>query len=313
MRTWLAYIGYIMGPVLICLHAVFIGNDLLYKVDNTLILAQSLYFLSFVKLLVGQLLSQFYYGWLYAQFGFFPNFFENTIPSNYVELAAPNSYKLSTMDANIVRKTGWAFSLFLVFLGGWAVLTFICWLLKSVCHKPDAWHPRIAVNTIIGCGEFLSFPVFYWAVANLMYIGDSQNMSSGFNSTSRAVSIFFIIFICIYGTGRWFFNVLGGLYMYKRIIMATILAGSYLDNRMLAPLVIMEVVFCVVRYIVESPEKYKHIWMMIIECLLHISVYLLGYLSLSAGANTIIMSLVIFIMIVIIAYGLTELYLESRN
>jgi len=101
--------------------------------------------------------------------------------------------------------------------------------------------------------------------------------------------------------------------MYKRIIMATILAGSYLDNRMLAPLVIMEVVFCVVRYIVESPEKYKHIWMMIIECLLHISVYLLGYLSLSAGANTIIMSLVIFIMIVIIAYGLTELYLESRN
>lgn len=49
--------------------------------------------------------------------------------------------------------------------------------------------------------------------------------------------------------------------------------------------------------------------MMILECFLHISVYLLGYLSLSAGANTIIMSLVIFIMIVIVAYGLTELYL----
>lgn len=75
MKTWLAYIGYIMGPVLICLHAVFIGNDLLYKVDNTLILAQALYFFSFIQLLVGKLLSQFYYGWLFAQFGFFPNFF----------------------------------------------------------------------------------------------------------------------------------------------------------------------------------------------------------------------------------------------
>lgn len=75
MKTWLAYIGYIMGIVLICLHAVFIGNDLLYKVDNTLILAQSIYFFSFVQLLVGKLLAQFYYGWLFAQFGFFPNFF----------------------------------------------------------------------------------------------------------------------------------------------------------------------------------------------------------------------------------------------
>lgn len=78
-------------------------------------------------------------------------------------------------------------------------------------------------------------------------------MSPGFHGTSRSVSIFLIVFICVYGTGRWFFNVLGGLYMYKRIIMATILAASYLDNRMLAPLVIMEVIFCIVRYIVESP------------------------------------------------------------
>lgn len=84
MKTWLAYIGYIMGPVLICLHAVFIGNDLLYKVDNTLILAQAIYFFSFVQLLVGKLLSQFYYGWLFSMFGFFPNFFDNLIPSNYV-------------------------------------------------------------------------------------------------------------------------------------------------------------------------------------------------------------------------------------
>lgn len=152
MKTWLAYIGIIMGLVLICLHAVFIGNDLLYKVDNTLIMAQAIYYFSFVQLLVGKLLSQFYYGWLYAMFGFFPNFFENTIPSNYVELAAPNSYKLSTMDANIIRNAGWAFSLALVFLGAWGIITFFCWVVKSCCHKPDIWHPKIAVNSIIAAG-----------------------------------------------------------------------------------------------------------------------------------------------------------------
>ena len=84
MKTWLAYIGYIMGLTLILLHVVFIGNDLLYKVDNAIILGQTIYFFSFVQLLVGKLLSQFYYGWVFTHFGFFPNIFANTIPSNYV-------------------------------------------------------------------------------------------------------------------------------------------------------------------------------------------------------------------------------------
>jgi hypothetical protein len=313
MKTWLAYIGYIMGPVLIVLHAVFIGNDLLYKVDNTLILAQTVYFFSFVQLLVGKLLSQFYYGWLFSMFGFFPNFFANTVPSSYVELAAPNSYKLATIDANIVRNAGWAFSLFLVFLGAWGIITFICWMLKAVFSKPDAWHPRIAVNSLLGAGEYLAFPVFYWSVANLLYIGSTPNSNQGFYGSSRAVSIFFIVFISLYGTARWFFNVLGGLYMYKRIIVATILAASYMDDKMLAPLCVTEAVFLFCRYIIESPEKKQLLGMMVFESLLHITVYLLGYLSQSAGINTILISVIIFILIVVLAYGLTEVYLESQN
>ena len=263
MKTWLAYIGYIMGPVLIVLHAVFIGNDLMYKVDNTLILAQALYFMSFVQLLVGKLLSQFYYGWLFAMFGFFPNFFGNTVPSNYVELAAPNSYKLSTMDANLIRNAGWAFSLLLVFLGAWGIITFFCWVLKAVCNKSEAWYPKIAVNSLIAGCEFLSFPIFYWAIANIMYIGNSYDMNPSFYDTSRIVSIVFATGICLYGTIRWFFNVLGGLYMYKRIVVAAILAATHLDDRMLAPLLISEAVFCLVRYIIESPEKNKFIWIML--------------------------------------------------
>jgi hypothetical protein len=71
-----------------------------------------------------------------------------------------------------------------------------------------------------------------------MYIGDSYTFDASFHDTSKVVSIVFIAFICLYGTIRWFFNVLGGLYMYKRIVIATILAATHLDDRMLAPLVI---------------------------------------------------------------------------
>lgn len=150
MKTWLAYIGYIMGLTLILLHVVYIGNDLLYKVDNVLILAQTIYFFSFVQLLVGKLLAQFYYGWIFAHFGFFPNFFSSTIPPRYVELAAPNSYKLATLDANVVRNAGFAFSLLIIFIGAYAFITVFCWVAANLMRKPDVWHPKIAVNSLAG-------------------------------------------------------------------------------------------------------------------------------------------------------------------
>lgn len=150
MKTWLAYIGYIMGLTLILLHVVFIGNDLLYKVDNSIILAQTIYFFSFVQLLVGKLLAQFYYGWIFTHFGFFPNFFVDTIPSNYMELSAPNSYKLATLDANVVRNAGFAFSLLIVFIGAYGLIAICCWIATNLFHKPDVWHPKIATNSLIG-------------------------------------------------------------------------------------------------------------------------------------------------------------------
>jgi hypothetical protein len=150
MKTWLAYIGYIMGITLILLHVVFIGNDLLYKVDNALILGQTIYFFSFVQLLVGKLLAQFYYGWSFTHFAFFPNFFSSSVPNNYVELAAPNSYKLATLDANIIRNAGFAFSLLLVFVGAYALVTLVCLAIANLLRKPDVWHPKIAVGALVG-------------------------------------------------------------------------------------------------------------------------------------------------------------------
>jgi hypothetical protein len=149
MKTWLAIIGQIMGCVMIILHAVFIGNDLIYKVDNALILTQTIYFFSFVKLLVGKLLAQFYYGWIYSHAGFFPNFFANKIPSNYVEYAAPNSYKLATLDSNIVRNAGFTMSLLLVFIGCYAVITITVYLIHILFRKEEIWYPKLAVNSLI--------------------------------------------------------------------------------------------------------------------------------------------------------------------
>lgn len=53
--------------------------------------------------------------------------------------------------------------------------------------------------------------------------------------------------------------------------------------------------------------------MLVMEGLLHIAAYLLMFLSLDAGVNTIIISIIIFVMIVVLSYSLTEIYLESQN
>lgn len=149
MKTWLAFIGYVMSWVLIILHAVYIGNGLLYKVDNVIILAQTFYFFSFVKLLVGELLAQFYYGWIYSHGGFFLNFFQNSVPPGYFEKDAPNSFKLATMDANIIRNAGFSFSFLLVYIACYFVATSFVWIVSKCCRKPDMWYPRIAVNALI--------------------------------------------------------------------------------------------------------------------------------------------------------------------
>jgi hypothetical protein len=254
-KQWLAIIGEIMSWVIIILQVVFIGNDLLYKADNVIILVQTIYFFSFVQLLVGQLLSQFYYGWIYAHGGFFPNFF--SVPPEYMELEAPNSYKLATLDANVVRNAGFSMSLLLVFIGCYAVVTLAVWLIYTVFNKTEVWHPKIAVNSLIGGLEFFSMSIFYWSVANLMYIKGADSTDSGFYSTSKSVSIFFIVIICLYTVGRWVFNPLGGLYMAKRILLAAMLPPAYQNNAYLAPVIILETVFTIARYFMEAPDKLR--------------------------------------------------------
>ncbi len=122
-----------MGVVIIVMHCVYVGNELLYKMDNLIILVQSIYFFSFVKILVGKLLAQFYYGWIFAHAGFFPNFF--TIPNGYREDGAPISYKLATLDANFIRNAGFTVSISLVYFVGLALVAALAYLLSKFAHK----------------------------------------------------------------------------------------------------------------------------------------------------------------------------------
>ena len=133
MKTWLSIIGQIMSIVAIAMHCIYVGNGMLYKMDNLLILMQTVYYFSFVKILVGRLLAQFYYGWIFTHLGYFPNFF--TTPNQYRENAAPISYKLATTDANFIRNAGYSISIFLVFICGWIVFTALAYLISKVLHR----------------------------------------------------------------------------------------------------------------------------------------------------------------------------------
>ncbi len=81
--------------------------------------------------------------------------------------------------------------------------------------------------------------IFYWACANLLYINGAEGTNADFYNTSKSVSIFFIAIITLYAFVRWFFQPIGGLYMGKRIILAAILAASYQDTVMTAPLILV--------------------------------------------------------------------------
>ena len=136
MKTWLAYIGYIMGITILLLHYIFIGLGYLYKVDNLLIFVQSIFYFLYVKLLVGRLLVQFYYGWYYAHGGFLPNLLSSFIPINYMENRAPLSYKLVSLDGNFFRNAGfsliWMLIYYVIFI---FALFFVKIVLGMICNK----------------------------------------------------------------------------------------------------------------------------------------------------------------------------------
>ena len=228
MKTWLAYIGYIMSITIILLHAVYIGNELLYKVDNLLIFVQSIYYFSFAKNLVGHLLAQFYYGWFYAHAGFLPNIFSAEIPPHYVELSAPISFKLVNTDGNYFRNAGFSLGWLLIFVACWCLLTALAWGVGyRFLKRKEVWYPQVAKLTLIGVFEFFSMNLMFFSVTQLAYGYDHSSGHESFFSSSQGMAIFTIIFLIGYTVVRINYEPLGGVFMIKRLLLAIFLAFAF--------------------------------------------------------------------------------------
>jgi hypothetical protein len=53
---------------------------------------------------------------------------------------------------------------------------------------------------------------------------------------------------------RFFFDKIGGLYMFKRLAIALILVNAYLVEGFLALLIALEIVVLLIRYVLEKPR-----------------------------------------------------------
>lgn len=66
---------------------------------------------------------------------------------------------------------------------------------------------------------------------------------------SQALAIITLVVIIIYTFIRFAFNLFGGLYMLKRILIAVILVFSYNIRLLVLPLAVLEVIFAIMRYV----------------------------------------------------------------
>jgi hypothetical protein len=98
--------------------------------------------------------------------------------------------------------------------------------------------------------------IFYWSVANLLHSNNIQNQDEDFYQANKNASIAFIVAYSAYGLIRFFFNRIGGLYMFKRLLIAAILAGAVYRKGLYVILILgLELVFVVSRFLLERPKS----------------------------------------------------------
>jgi hypothetical protein len=207
--------------------------------DNLLILTQTIYYFSFVKILVGRLLAQYYYGWIFAHGGWFVNFFKFDIPETYRENDAPISYKLATIDANFIRNAGFSFSLLLIYVGVFLVVGGLVYLLSRVFRKKEIWYKNVFRLAFFGGVEFFSMNIIYWAIAHLLYRGNcmTEYCDKDYYFKNLVLAGVFIGVLTVYTLIRLWYDKIGGLYMVKRVAISALLAGAFNNNTYLAILI----------------------------------------------------------------------------
>jgi hypothetical protein len=80
--------------------------------------------------------------------------------------------------------------------------------------------------------------IYFFSVTQLLY-GKSYypDGHGSFHSANMAVAIIFISLITVYMVVRFFFNRIGGLYMFKKLSIALILVDAYEAEGFLALLI----------------------------------------------------------------------------
>ena len=168
----LAYIGYILSIAVLMTQCVYVGNGLTYKMDNFIILTQSIFYFLFTDVFISNPVSQYYYGWSWMHLKFFPNFFWSLLSAD--EKTIP-PYALYNVDANFIRNAGGSISLLLTFAITWLIVSVVCYYVEVKLGKWQIWYVRICKNSLTGTVELLSFNIFYWAVAYFRYDYNSDS------------------------------------------------------------------------------------------------------------------------------------------
>lgn len=224
--------------------------------DNLLIFAQTIFYFSFVKNLAGRLLAQFYFGWSFSHAWFLPNIFAGVIPVGYREADAPVSYMLLNNDGNYFRNAGFSLGWMLIYIAAFGLIAGLVWgVLYKVKGKDEIWFPKMARQALIAGVEFFAMNLWFFSCSQLLYGYQGSNRDIDFFNSSQAMAIVTIIFLTIYTLLRISLNTLGGVYMIKRLLIATILAPAYNDMWFLFPALVLEGVFLIARYVLEAPDS----------------------------------------------------------
>ena len=73
--------------------------------------------------------------------------------------------------------------------------------------------------------------IFYWSLAFLAYEENVQNNAGNFNRNNSIAAIVLISVYGFYAIVRCCFNPIAGLYMFKRLLLATILVAAVYDDK----------------------------------------------------------------------------------
>jgi hypothetical protein len=202
---------------------------------DKLLFFQSLYFLQFNNLLVGNNnIIQFYNGWNVINFKFFINIYQKTIPNQYYEVSSPETFKLTTLDTNFIRNAGSTLSFLTIF-----TILFFLYCISLVLNKKYKDKGRMLLNIYRSVFDFCCVDLLYWAFANLMYSSSGFIIDPTFYQNNKIISAVCIAFIALYACILFYFYRIAEIHIFKKFFVCLILAASAYDKQGFVSLLIL--------------------------------------------------------------------------